>query len=195
MKTLVLLGLCIAMRPTAASAQNVPGSISLVIVEGEGATSYVRQRVTHDPVVRLEDDDHRPIAGAPVVFALPVSGTSGEFLNGSRNLTVITDSEGLAAARGLRTNDSPGKLQIYVTASYRGLRARTLVNQVVQPAPGGKPVSQIHSSGSHGKWKWIVLGIAAGGGAGAGVYFAHQSSNSSSPVSISTGAVSFGSPR
>src|SRR5204862_7661711 len=103
--------------------------IELVVMQGEGVTTGVRQRVAHDPVVKLEDDDHRPIAGAAVVFALPVSGASGEFFNGAKNLTAVTDENGLAVARGLRTNDVPGKLQIYVTASYRGLRARALIGQ------------------------------------------------------------------
>jgi hypothetical protein len=134
------------------------------------------------------------VAGAAVVFALPVSGTSGEFGNGSKTLTVTTDNNGLATAPGLRTNEVPGKLQIYVTASFRGLRARILINQLVQGTPGTK-APDLRTSKSGGKWKWVVLGIAAAGGAGAGVYFGSRNSGSSSPVSISAGTVVFGSPR
>jgi hypothetical protein len=176
-------------------AQAVPARIDVVVVEGEGVTSSIRQRDSHDPVVRVEDDDHRPVANAPVVFTLPVNGTSGEFPNGSKNLTVMTDQNGLATARGLKLNDIPGKLQIYVTASFHGLRARTLINQVVEAPPGTKaPSPDLRTSKSGGKWKWIVLGIVAAGGAGAGVYFKNRSSSASS-VSISTGTVVFGSPR
>lgn len=179
----------------AALAQSLPARINIIVVEGEGATSSVRQRVSHDPVVKIEDDDHRPITGAVVVFALPVSGTSGEFTNGSKTLTIVTDKGGLAAAHGLKTNEVPGKLQIYVTASYHTLRARTLVNQMVEGAPGVKVRGpELQTSKSGGKWKWILLGVAAAGGAGAGVYFGTRTT-SSSPVSISTGAVVFGSPR
>ena len=74
--------------------------------------------MTQDPAVRIEDDDHRPIAGVPVVFALPVSGTSGEFTNGSKTLTVLTDKTGLATAHGMKTNEVPGKLQIYVRRRF-----------------------------------------------------------------------------
>ncbi len=177
-----------------ARAQSLPARIEIVVVEGEGVTSGVRQRLSHDPVVRVEDDDHRPIAGAAVVFALPVSGTTGEFSNGSKNLTVVTDKDGLAGAHGLKTNDVPGKLQIYVNASFRGLRAKGLINQFVEAAAGAKPsTAELSSPKSGHTWKWVLLGVAAAGGAGAGVYFGHHTSTPS-PVSIGTGAVTFGSP-
>jgi hypothetical protein len=175
-----------------AMAQDVPARIDIIVVAGEGVTSAIRQRVTQEPAVRIEDDDHRPVAGVPVVFALPVSGTSGEFTNGSKTLAVLTDKDGLATAHGLKTNEMPGKLQIYVTASFHGLRARTLINQMVE-APPGSPVRVQHSSKSNGTWKWVVLGIVAAGGAAAGVYFGRQTS--SKPVSIGTGTVVFGSPQ
>lgn len=184
-----------------AFAQDAPGHIEIVVVEGEGAASGLRQRASHDPLVRIEDDDHRPVAGAVVVFALPVSGTTGEFSNGSKSLTMVTDKTGQAAAPGLKTNEVPGKLQIYVTASYRGLRARTLINQSVEAPPGAKtPPPTIRTSSSGSKWKWIVLAMAAAGGAGAGLYLrSNGSSSSTSPgnsaVSISTGTIAFGSPR
>lgn len=176
-------------------AQTLPARIAIVVVEGEGVTSPVRQRVSQDPVVRVEDDDHHPLTGAVVVFALPVSGTSGEFANGSKTLTLVTDKSGLAEAHGLKTNEIPGKLQIYVTASYHTLRARTLINQIVEAAPGTKvPNPDLRASKSGSKWKWILLGVAAAGGAGAGVYLGTRGSGSS-PVSISAGTVVFGSPR
>jgi hypothetical protein len=200
LKSLLPLGLCFSIfldgLLPAAIAQNVPARISLVVVEGQGVTNTIHQRVAKDPVVQIEDDDHRPVAGAAVVFALPVAGTSGEFINGSKTLTAVTDNDGLAVARGLKTNQVPGKLQIYVTASYHGLRARTLVTQFVEaPAGTNVKVPEIQPAKSGGKWKWVVLGIVAAGGAGAGVYFGRNTSSSSSPISIGTGPIVFGSPR
>jgi hypothetical protein len=180
-------------------AQDAPARIEIVVVEGEGVTNGLSQRASRDPLVRIEDDDHRPVASAVVVFALPVSGTTGQFTNGSKSLTVLTDKSGQAAAPGLKTNEVPGKLQIYVTASYRGLRARALINQLVEAPPGFKtPSSAVRTSASGGKWKWALLGIAAAGGAGAGIYFGTKNSSSTSgnsSISISTGTVVFGSPR
>jgi hypothetical protein len=199
-KCLLLLGLCLLISidgfVPAAFAQE-PALIYLSVVEGEGAISNIREHVSHDPVVKVEDDDHRPVTGAVVVFALPVSGTSGEFVNGSKTLTIVTDRNGSAAAHGLKANDVPGKLQIYVTASYRGLRARTLINQVVQ-APAGAKTQELRLSKSSGKWKWILLGVAAAAGVGVAISLkghGSSSSNAPTPVSVTAGAVVFGNPQ
>ena len=182
----------------AAIAQTLPSQINIAVVSGEGAATPARQRVTQDPAVRIEDDDHQPVVGVPVVFALPVSGTSGEFTNGSKTLTVMTDKTGLAAAHGLKTNEVPGKLQIYVTASFHGLRARTLINQTVEGVPGA-PAPVQHTAKSGSSWKWILLGVAAAGGAAAGIYLGTRSSSSSPasnpPITIGTGTVVFGGPQ
>src|SRR5580693_4196404 len=142
---LLPLGLCLSLTVgellPAALAQDVTPRIDIVVVEGEGATINVRQRATKDPVVRVEDDDHRPVPNVVVVFTLPLSGASGDFANGSKTLTVVTDSGGLAAARGIRANDVAGTLQIYVTASFHGLRARNFINLVVEAPPGAKTSS------------------------------------------------------
>jgi hypothetical protein len=190
-KYLLAAALC-----SAASAQSVPAHITLLVMEGDGETIGLRQRVAHDPVVKVEDDDHRPVAGASVVFALPVSGASGEFINGSKTLTVVTGPEGLAVARGLKTNDTPGKLQLYATASFHGLRARTLINLFVEAPAGAKTKTpELRTSKSGGKWKWVVLGVAAAGATGAGLYYGTHSNGAPSPISISAGTVAFGSSR
>jgi hypothetical protein len=56
-----------------------PPALNLVIVEGEGAINNVKQRVNRDPIVQVEDENHRPIAGAAVIFFLPDRGASGTF--------------------------------------------------------------------------------------------------------------------
>jgi hypothetical protein len=198
-KNLLTVGLCVlvasdVMTP-AACAQSLPARIDLLVVEGEGVTNDVRQRTARDVAVKVEDDDHRPVAGASVVFALPISGASGEFANGSRNLNAVTNQEGLAVAHGLRTNQVPGKLQIYVTASYRGLHAKTLITQFNEGVPVSVKATELRPSKSGGKWKWIALGVIAAGGAGAGIYLGARTRSSNSPISITTGAVVFGSPR
>jgi hypothetical protein len=177
-----------------AFAQNLPTRINIVVVAGEGASTAIRRRVTQDPAVRVEDDDQQPVAGVTVVFALPVSGTSGEFVNGAKTLAVVTDKAGLATARGLKTNEIPGTLQIYVNASFNGLRARALINQIVEGVPGA-PIPTQHPAKSSNTWKWVLLGIAVAGGAAAGVYFGTHSSSSNTPVTIGTGTVVFGSPQ
>ncbi len=171
---LLASGLCLSLP-----AQTMPPEINLVVVEGEGVVNHLRQRATHDPVVRVEDENHRPVSGAAVVFTLPVSGVTGEFLNGSKSLTVVTDEDGLAAAHGLKTNQVEGKLQIYVTASYRGLRGRALVNQFTMAAAGA---DKTHKKGGGKTWA-ILVAIGAAAAAGCAVAATHKVS---SPTSATT---------
>ena len=53
-----------------ATAQVAP-MLNLVVLEGEGATNNIRQRTAREPIVRVEDENHRPVAGAIVVFTCP----------------------------------------------------------------------------------------------------------------------------
>jgi hypothetical protein len=185
--------LCIQIAIPPLAAQSLPARIEVVVLEGEGVIHSNRQRAARNLVVRVEDDDRRPVAGASVVFAVPVSGASGEFPNGSTNLTVLTDNQGLATAYGFRTNQIPGRLQIYVTASYRGLRSQAFITQVIEGAPALTAREQERGK-SGGKWKWIALGLVAAAGAGGGVYY-RMRTQSSTPISVSTGPVVFRSPR
>jgi hypothetical protein len=197
--SLLASGLCLSLAfvvlPPAASAQSLPARIEVLVVEGEGVVNNIGQRAPRNLVVKVEDDDHRPLAGASVVFALPLSGPSGEFANGLNNVTAVTDKDGLAAAHGLKINQVPGKLPIYVTASYRGLRAKALITQFIEGVPLTARTPEVRSRKSGGKWKWIALGVVAAGGAGGGVYFGTRSHSPGSPISISAGSVVFGSPR
>jgi hypothetical protein len=113
------------------SPMQAPGAakLNLIIIEGEGAINNVRQRTAREPIVQVEDENHRPIAGASVLFLLPDSGPGGVFSNGSRSLQVMTDSKGRAMAKGLRLNDVSGKFQIRVEASYQGSTATASMNQ------------------------------------------------------------------
>src|SRR5579863_6626257 len=151
--------------PQAPSAQPVPTELSIVVVQGEGATIDVHQHVGTDPVVRIEDQRQQPISGAVVVFTLPTEGATGDFQNGGKTLTVTTDNRGMAVGKGLKINQVPGKLQIHVTVSYKGLSARTNIMETVE----GPPIhgTQGISKGSKSKWIIIVAIIGAGAAGGA----------------------------
>ena len=125
---LVVLVLLNLMRAPAWAQQAVTG-LSITIVEGEGAINNIRQRVNREPIVQVEDENHKPIAGAVVVFLLPDQGASGTFPNGARMLMQVTDNQGRAAARGIRPNGQSGAMQIRVTASFQGLTASSLITQ------------------------------------------------------------------
>jgi hypothetical protein len=143
----------------------------------------------------VEDENHKPIAGAAVVFFLPDQGASGTFPGGSHMLMAVTDNQGRAVARGIRPNGQSGPMQIRVTASFNGLTASSVISQSnVAAAAAASGFSGL----SVGAKLAIILGIA-GGAAAAGVIVATHSGGSSStstpaPVVLSPGTPTVGAP-
>ena len=160
--------------------QATPTALSIVVVEGEGVVNNVAQRSGREPVVRIEDENHSPVKGAAVVFTLPTDGASGEFANSSKTLTMVTSTEGIAKAQGLKVYHVNGKLPIHVTASYRGLTARTVINQLVEGAPPG--AKAVHKGGN-GKVIAIlsIVGAGAAGGVVCGLHASKKSPAASTP--------------
>jgi hypothetical protein len=159
------------------NSQTQPREINLVVIEGEGQNLKIGERASKPPLVRVEDENHKPIAGAVVTFTLPTEGATGDF-GGSKTLTVVTDSQGEAVAKGLKVNTLPGKLPIYVNASYRGLTAKANITAYITAPPGAKTGGR----GGHSNGKIIaiiaIIGAAAAGGA---VYATHSGGGTSTP--------------
>jgi hypothetical protein len=203
MKSVAIL-LCILIAFPALQAQTFPTELNIVVVEGEGATNNVRQRVARSPVIRVEDEGHKPVAGVAVVFTLPTEGPTGEFGNGAKTLTVLTDREGMAAAEGLRLNPVAGKIPIHINASYRGLTARASMTQYSVLPPGAKPAKAGSGGGGHGTLI-AVLVVLGGAAAGGGAYLATHSKSTPSttptppagptPIGISAGTGSIAGGR
>jgi len=179
--------LCLLLAcPTEILAQRdaaVPAQLNIVVVEGEGAINNVSQRVAREPVIRVEDENHKPIAGAAVVFTLPTEGATGEFVNGSKTFTILTDDAGQAAAKGLRFNQFPGKVPMHVSVSYKGIAIRTIINMETVLPPGAKPPS----AKSGGSGKWIVILAIVGAAAGGGAYYALHKNSSTTTTTTPTG--------
>jgi hypothetical protein len=171
---LVFLLLANITHPTAWA--QAPSALRIVIVEGDGAINNVRQRVNREPVVQVEDENRKPIAGAVVVFFLPDSGPSGTFVNGSKTLTVTTDNQGQAAARGIKFNNQTGQLQIRVTASFQGQTASAIISQTNAAGAGGGGGGGGLSTGA----KILIAVAIIGGAAGAGVFVATRGSGTPS---------------
>src|ERR1700691_5422195 len=104
---------CIALTcPGVALAQAPAHTLNLVIVEGDGAINNIRQRTAREPIVQVTDENHKPVAGAAVLFLLPEHGAGGTFADGSHSLSVVTDSAGRAKAHGIHLNATQGQFQI-----------------------------------------------------------------------------------
>ncbi len=173
----------------AATQAPVPAKLNIVIVEGEGAINNIRQRTAREPIVQVEDENHRPVAGAAVLFLLPENGPGGTFANGARSLSVTTDSQGRAVAQGLRVNNVKGKFQIQVEASYMGLSAAATITQtnavITAATAGGVSGKLIGILAALGGAAVVGAVVATRGGGGGGT-------PAPTPTTISAGTPTVG---
>jgi hypothetical protein len=189
---LFLVG-CMALPLPQAFAQEPAHKLNLVIVEGEGAINNIRQRTAREPIVQVEDENHKPVAGAAVLFLLPERGAGGTFANGSHSLSVVTDAQGRATAHGIQVNHVKGQFQMQVTATLGGLTATAVITQTIAASSGSGSTT---SAGISGKVIAIVA-IAAAAAAGGAYYATHHggNNNSSAATTITAGAGTVGPPK
>lgn len=192
----LLVGLVLLnMFRAPAWAQQAPSGLRIVIVEGEGAINNVRQRVNREPIVQVEDENRKPVAGAVVLFILPEQGPSGTFANGAKMLMVVTDSQGQAKATGIRSNNQTGPLQMRVTASFQGLTASAVISQT---NAAGAAAAASTGGLSAGAKIWLIVAIAGGAAAGGIVAATHGSGSGGSgpsvPVVLNPGTPTVGGP-
>ncbi len=183
--------LCVALLLLPASiparAQDTAPRLQIEVIEGQGGINSIGQRSNREPVIQVEDENRKAIAGASVVFFLPSMGPGGTFDNGSTTLTTTTNGQGQAVARGIRFNNQPGEMQIRVTASYAGQTANTIITQTNVTAGSGK------TGGMSLGTKLLILGVIAGAGIAAGVALGHGGS-SSSPTAPPGAVITPGTP-
>ena len=130
---LLAISLTFFTTPTAfaASPQQAADApkLRIEILEGEGAVNNIRQRTARDPVVKVVDENDRPVGGAVVTFTMPLRGPGGTFANGARSVTMLTNPQGVATATGVTPNSVAGEFAINVNASYQGQTASTTITQ------------------------------------------------------------------
>ena len=187
---------CLLVFQSVAGAQE-GGGLNIVVIEGEGAINNIRQRTAREPIVQVEDRNRKPVAGAAVVFMLPDTGASGVFPNGSRTLTVMTDENGRAAARGIRPNTVKGDMQIRVNASHQGQTGSATITQTNAIAGAAAAAG----AGLAVKWIAIIAGAAAAAAVGGIVATRDNGGNTTPgpatrpPTTITPGAGTVGPPR
>jgi hypothetical protein len=196
---LLISGVLAFPLPPLALAQDAPLRLNLVVVEGDGAINNIRQRTAREPIVQVEDQNHRPVAGAAVVFSLPSSGPGGSFAGGAHSLTVTTNAQGRAIAHGLTPNKVQGQYQIHVNASSNGQTANTTISQTNAIIAGAAGAAGIGIS-----VKLLIIIAAAGAAAAGGALYATGAigggnNNANTPaaslVTISPGTGIVGPPR
>lgn len=133
----LIMTLCPApalLAQAAAVGQSVAGtpmSLHITILEGEDALNNIRERTAREPIVEVDDENHKPVAGALILFTIDggPNGASGSFSGLTNTFSITTDAQGRAVAHGLLPNKTPGKYTITVSATVGTLVATAIIHQ------------------------------------------------------------------
>lgn len=163
------------------ASQSAGASLTISILDGDNAIMNVRQRVNREAIVEVDDENHKPVAGALVTFFAPQDGPSAVFVNGAQSTTVVTDAQGHATLAGIRPNALQGKYEIRVQASKNGQTANAVIHITNALPPGAATAS---SAGLSSKGLIAILAAAAAAGIGVGLAVSLGGGGSKSPSSI-----------
>lgn len=170
-----------------------PKSLQIVILDDETPLNNISERTAREPIVQVQDENHKPLAAASVLFAIhPAAGGAGAaFANGASTLSVVTNANGVARASGLVMNQLKGTWQLQITASKNGITTTTTINETnVLPnnPPGNTNPSKppTHLFGTHGL---MVAGGIAVIATVVAVVVVTQTGNNSTSIGTGTGTV------
>jgi len=183
----IALAACVMGADTAS-----PVVIQLRVVEGEGTVYAVGSRATRGLMIKVSDENGKPVDSAAVSFQLPADGPSGVFGGGIKTAIVNTQPDGMATVWGMQWNKIPGPFQITVTASKGPARSSLVVPQFLsdaKTAPGEGKFTASH----HSRNKWLLIG-AIGAGAAAGLAFRGSLSKTTVGAAPSPTALQIGNP-
>lgn len=147
----LIIALCLApalLAQASAVGQSiaaVPMSLHITILDGEDALNSIRERTAREPIVQVEDENHKPVAGALLLFTINGGGEgAGGSFSGLSTLSVTTGADGRGIAHGLLPNKTPGKYTITVSATLGALVATAIIHQsnVAGAAPGESSSAQ-----------------------------------------------------
>jgi hypothetical protein len=201
-RRVVALALMLLMVPApqifaqAAAAQaGTPMALHIVILDGEDALNNIRQRTAREPIVQVQDENHKPVAAAVVLFTIRKgpTGAGGTFA-GVSTLAVITGLDGEAVAKGLESNGVKGSYTISVQATAGAVATAAVITQANFFGPASTSSSSSTTTlGAHvgghvlGTHFWIVAGsVAAAAGGIAAVILTH---NSGATITAGNGTV------
>jgi len=209
----LLLIAALSLYPIPASAQvhaAPPKGLRIMILSGEGALNNIEARTAREPIVQVQDENHKPVAGAAVLFTIHSGskGAGGSFQNNSTTYSTVTNANGIATASGFHPNQTEGSYQISVSANFGPLTASSVINEInmklaptqqsvnTQPTPQPPAVSGIgHVLHPHLSWIFTKPAVIIGGvvvvGTVIGVIVA---THPTSPTQITPGSTTVGAP-
>lgn len=160
----LLVVLLLTAQTAMVRAQNAPPmQLRITILDGEGSLNNIRERTAREPIVQVEDQNHKPVAGALVLFTIHGQGDAGAtFSNGLTTFQTTTDAAGKAVAKGLVPNAHAGSFTISVTATMGPVTAEAVIHQqnVMPSAPVSKIVKPHHGLVTAGNLAFV--GVLAG---------------------------------
>ncbi len=151
-------------------------ALNIEVIEGEGAINNVRLRTAREAIVEVQDENHKPVSGALVVFSAKGGNPFSKTV-----LRGTTDFTGRVHANPLQLNSSVGKFDIQVKASYQGKTVTRTIHQTnaVEGGAAGASAAAAGVTATASGAGMTALGIAiiagavgggvVGGLAGAGV--------------------------
>lgn len=202
---LILFGAAMAgFLPGAAMAQSgdtaPPRRLQIVILDGEGALNNIQARTAREPIVQVQDENHKPVAGAAVLFAIHGgdNGAGAAFANGATQLSVTTGPDGKAAAHGLEMNRQSGSWQIAVTATEGSLTASAVIHEMsYSPLTESSQAPKESGIGSHAAHGWLTKPVLIAGGfvvAGAVISVLVLANSGGGGTQITAGGSQVGAP-
>jgi len=181
-----------AMAPAGSPAP----ALKIVILEGEDVSNNIKERIAREPVIQVEDENHKPVAGAVVLFTIDSQGghAGASFLNGAKTFSGQTDANGRIVARGYRPNTHTGQFHINVTASKGNQTTHTTISQTNVMVAGAAGATSAGMAGFLTTHVVLVSLVVAGAVVG-GVVGGAIATASSSPTIINTGPGTVGAPQ
>ncbi|HEY1985563.1 MAG TPA: hypothetical protein VGG85_09140 [Terracidiphilus sp.] len=147
------------------AATDQPKALLITILDGEGALNDVRTRTAREPIVEVDDENHKPVAGALVLFAMDNGGGSPyATFAGAQTVTVQTDAAGRAAGRGFQITQRKGRYSIKVKVTKEQLVAEAVIAEsniavLLSNSGSDNPIPVV----SHHKSIWIIGSVVAVG--------------------------------
>jgi hypothetical protein len=184
-----------------------PSLLEIRVVEGDGASYVIGSRATRGVTVLVTDETGKPVDGAIVSYLLPSNGPGGTFTSGTRTEVLSTKADGRAVVWGMQWNNTPGPVEMRITAVKGAARAGTITTLYLtnpdvsahlspaETAPAGKTKV---TYGRH-KWIWVTLAVAGAAVVGAAIAGGIGSPASATPsaaagVQIGAPTISLGRP-
>jgi hypothetical protein len=171
-----------------AQAPSTPSKIFIQILEGEGALNDIRGRTAREPIVEIQDENHKPVAGAIVLFTSPGSGPGATFTNGLTTFQTTTLADGRATASGFKPNAISGSYQIQISATLGSLSSVAVMNQTNTAKSSSV---QSHAARALPLKAIAIVATVAGGAIVAGVVLATRGQHSDT---VTAGAPTVGAP-